>query len=229
MPRRWRSSAVYSALVVIGMGLVVTSDGSPLWRVVRLLAVAIVCVAVARSPATRNMRAVALVAFGTISAPVGATIAFSYLTTTGPFGSGLASRAGDPGCSRSRLRRRRLVVGRGVRDERAEAESGQGHAGRSRIDVGRCDSCDQRQGHVVRLVRPVAKQSSSRAGARVLVHAFERARTSGRARSAGLRRAPVRCARPWTQWRAGDGSRVVRRSRHLRCCRLSRGPHGCRS
>lgn len=83
--RRADLKLVWCALVGVGMGLVVGLDGSPLWRVVRLLAVAGVCVpaAVWATFGTRRASAVASVLLGALATPVGATIGYSYLEKAG--------------------------------------------------------------------------------------------------------------------------------------------------
>ncbi len=89
-PRRGATFA-WCAMVGVGMGLVVGLDGTPLWRVARVLAVAGVCLpaTVWATLGTRRASAVASVLLGTVATPVGATIAYSYLQRTG-----LSPRAG---------------------------------------------------------------------------------------------------------------------------------------
>ena len=101
--RRLHAGDVRCALVGVGMAFIVGLDGTPLWRTVRLLVVAGVCIAVAVASRVLSgrMTAVAWVALGAIAAPIGATIGYSYLTTTGLtaraaggvliFGGGLAA------------------------------------------------------------------------------------------------------------------------------------------
>ena len=153
-----RASDVECALVALGFGLIVGLDGSPLWCVVRVMVVALVCVGVAVIVRTQSQRvgAAALVVLGTIATPVGATIAYSYLTTTGISAKavgGLVAAAGGTRCARRRhhgvgargarlasalrhpdqprcrLRHRRAADDRRLCDERAAAEPRRRDAG----------------------------------------------------------------------------------------------------
>ena len=80
-----RSGDVYCALVAVGLGLIVGLDGAPSWRAARLLLVAAVGVAagIATRVPSRRAAAVGAAVLGTLAMPVGATIGYAYLSTTG--------------------------------------------------------------------------------------------------------------------------------------------------
>lgn len=89
-PGRVSASNVCSGLVGLGMGGVVASDGSPFWAAARVLTVAVVCAVVALAPHRQAYRALASTVLGAVATPVGATIGYSYLATTGPSVTGVA-------------------------------------------------------------------------------------------------------------------------------------------